>query len=170
MKKLTYLITDKLVILAGFIGVVAASCTPAPVAAQEASAYSLVVHTASRHSNVQGGYTFNEVNLGLAIRTNLTSDLSLQGGVYRNSYYKTTVYAVGQYTPLRVGSLKLGGFAGLATGYDHVSQLNIGKLSVVGGLLATVDAGGGMNVSIRAVPKIQPKQAGVVTIEFGYRF
>jgi hypothetical protein len=89
--------------------------------------------------------------------------------MYRNSYYKTTAYAVYQYTPVAVGPVRIGGFAGLASGYKAQSALNVGALSVVGGAYAVADVGG-YTMAVRAVPKISPKVAGVVSVELGFKF
>jgi hypothetical protein len=152
-----------LALAAGVITVIALLATEAKADTQ----YSLMAHTVSKH-----GATFdkmNEVNPGAAIRADFNDDWSVQAGIYKNSYFKNTVYSVGQYTPLHLGSMRLGGFAGLASGYSAHTEVKVGSLSVVAGALAVVDIGA-ITVGLRAVPKMQPKQAGAVTFEIGYRF
>jgi hypothetical protein len=127
----------------------------------------LIVHGASRHG--ASAQTFNEVNAGAAIRVDLTDTHGVQAGVYRNSYYKTTVYAGYQYTPVRVGVVRLGGFAGFASGYAQHTSLNVGSLSLMAGAYAVADIGR-ITVALRAVPKVSPKTASVVAVEVGFKF
>jgi hypothetical protein len=122
--------------------------------------YSLIAHVASKHGSTRDNYRFNEVNLGLAIRAEFNGDWSVQSGIYKNSYYRTTVYAVGQYTPLHFGAARFGAFAGLGTGYDK---------PVAGGLMAIIDAGA-FSLTVRGAPAIGKGTAAVATIEFGYKF
>lgn len=137
--------------------------------AHAASQVTIVLHAGSQHGSTSDGYKFNQVNPGAALKLQLTDDWSLQGGVYKNSYYKITAYAVAQYTPVHIGPVSVGAFAGLATGYSHVSTLNLGRASVVAGLYASIDFGQ-VTIGLRAVPKISPKTTGVATLEFGYKF
>jgi hypothetical protein len=149
---------------AGVIAVVALlSCE-----ARAADTY-VIAHAASVHGATSDNYKFNEVNPGAALRVDLTDTQGVQAGVYRNSYYKTTAYAVYQYTPLAIGPVRVGGFAGLASGYKAQSTLNVGALSVVGGAYAVADVGG-YTVAVRAVPRISPKTVGVITVEVGFKF
>ena len=129
----------------------------------------IIAHVASKHGPAADSYKFNEVNPGAALRLDLTDTHGVQAGAYRNSYYKTTAYAVYQYTPLRIGAVRIGGFAGLASGYKAQSALNVGALAVVGGAYAVADFDS-YTVAVRAVPKISPKTAGVVTLEIGFKF
>jgi hypothetical protein len=122
--------------------------------------YSLIAHVASKHGLTRDNYRFNEANPGLAIRAQFNGDWSAQSGIYHNSYYRTTVYAVGQYTPLHLGAVRFGAFAGLSTGYDK---------PVAGGLMAIIDAGA-FSLTVRGAPAIGKGTAAVATIEFGYKF
>lgn len=139
------------------------------VSEARASDLYIIAHAASKHGATSENYKFNEINPGAALRLDITDTHGVQVGVYRNSYFKTTAYAVYQYTPLAIGPVRLGGFAGLATGYREHSTVNVGALSVVGGAYAVADIGG-YTVAFRGVPKISPKTAGVVTVEFGFKF
>lgn len=146
-----------------------AICYAPEVKAQEADNLTLIVHTASKHGHVAGNYKFNEANPGLALNLRLSSDWSLQAGGYRNSYYKPTVYAGAEYTPVHIGNVSLGFFGGLATGYEHIAPVKIGSLAVMAGLYTQIDLGRA-TIGIRAVPKLGPKSAAVAAIEFGYKF
>lgn len=166
----SHIITDKLILAVGVAAVIVTACMPAPAAADTLDNLSVVAHTVSKHSSTTDNYNFNETNLGIALKLQLNHDWSIQSGVYKNSYYKTTVYTGLQYTPLHFGNVSIGGFTGLATGYNHVSQLNIGRLSVVGGLYANVELTNTTSIAVRAVPKIGPNSAGVISAEFAYKF
>lgn len=114
-------------------------------------------------------FKFNEVNPGVAIRAEFDQDWSVQGGVYKNSYYKTTLYGVVQYTPLHVAGVRLGGFVGLGTGYTAHSAANVGPFSLLGGAVAIAQVGNA-SVAVRVVPKLSSGTTGVRTLELGYRF
>lgn len=129
----------------------------------------VIAHGASKHGSTADSYKFNEVNLGAALRLDLTDTHGLQAGVYRNSYYKLTAYAGYQYTPVRIGAVRLGGFVGLASGYKAQSALNVGALSVVGGAYAVADFDS-YTVAVRAAPKMSPKTTSVVALEVGFKF
>lgn len=99
---------------------------------------------------------WNEANVGLGIRNTFSDDWSIQGGVYRNSVDETTVYAVANYTPLHIGPLRAGGFAGLASGYK--------KPVIAGGL---IEAG---PVSVRIIPEIKGVTPLTIGVEIGIKF
>ena len=115
----------------------------------------LQLHGLSLHS----AGTWNERNPGLGVRYQHTPDLGVQAGFYKNSMSTQTVYAVAQWTPLHVGPLSAGAFAGVATRYT---------LPVVVGALATVQ-GKRWSATVRAVPKTRHNPA-VATFEIGYRY
>jgi hypothetical protein len=155
--------------LAACTGAYAQDTQDAPASADAPAQVTVVLHAGSQHGATHDGYKFNQANPGVALKLQLADDWSVQAGVYKNSYYKTTAYVVGQYTPLHMGRVSVGAFAGLATGYSHVSTANLGRASVVAGLYATVDLDQ-VTVGLRAVPKISPKTVGVATLELGYKF
>jgi len=61
--------------------------------------------------------SYNERNLGLGLERQ-KGDWSLGVGFYDNSIDKTTVYALGGWTPLRLFGTRVGLAAGPATGYN----------------------------------------------------
>ncbi len=92
---------------------------PAQVS-QAAGEWHLNLHTVSHHfSERKHGKTWNEENLGLGIRREFSSNLSVQAGFYRNSIDRWSTYAIGEYTPLTFGNLHSGVFAGLRTNYTR---------------------------------------------------
>lgn len=58
--------------------------------------------------------TRNEINPGVVVELNNAYLL----GVYRNSHYRTTVLAARQFHLASFGSVNVGAFAGLCSGYD----------------------------------------------------
>lgn len=162
----THTVTDKLIMALGLIGLVVASCTPAPATAQSAEQgqITVIVHGASKHSDLRNT-VFNEQNMGAALRYNVNPELSAQTGIYHNSYFKTTAYAIGQYMPLGNNTLRAGVFAGLASGYSSVTNYPI-----VGGLVADINIIQGVVYTVRHIPKVGDGTASVTALEIGFRF
>jgi hypothetical protein len=75
----------------------------------------LLVPLGSHHLN--RSYPYEEFNPGLALETQYTPSVSLVGGIYRNSYDKTSVFAQAVWMPLDLGAVRLGASLGLGTGY-----------------------------------------------------
>ena len=107
-------------------------------------------HAAPRAEFDNTGREWNERNVGLGIRHTFSDTWSVQAGAFRNSVDRTTVYAVANYTPVQFGALRVGGFAGLGSGYKSTPLL-------AGGL---VELG---PVSVRIIPPIK----GTTPLTFG---
>lgn len=112
---------------------------------------------------------YNERNWGAGLRWAVDPALSLQAGAYRNSYDRTSVYALADWTPLAAGpahaQLRAGAFAGVATGYPYRS----GHPALAGGLLLRLQ-GERASLALRAVPKLSSKQSGATfSLEAGWR-
>ena len=75
----------------------------------------LVVTIGSRHH--KRGY--NEHNWGAGIEHGINEDWRAIAGIYRNSFYRSTVYAGATYHPLRFGDWHAGGAIFLASGYER---------------------------------------------------
>lgn len=104
---------------------------------------------------------YNERNLGAGLRAQLAPAWAVQGGVYRNSYDRTSVYALADWTPLAAGPVRAGLFAGLASGYDHGAA--------AGGLLVRAQWDR-FSLTLRGLPKVSQKQSGhTVALEAGWR-
>jgi hypothetical protein len=117
---------------------------------------SVQLHGLSKHS---GTRTYNEVNSGVSIRSQLSAEASVQAGVYKNSYNKTTVFVAAQWEPLALGPVRAGAFAGVGTGYP---------LPVLGGFMATLQAKD-ISVTLRGIPKVSKATDGVLSIELGVK-
>jgi hypothetical protein len=93
---------------------------------------------------------YNEQNWGAALRAVLTPSWAVQGGAYRNSYDRTSVYALADFTPLRAGVFSAGLFGAVASGYEH------GAFG--GGLIARLQ-GERLGAAIRFMPDVTEKQS-----------
>ena len=122
----------------------------------------LQLHGISKHVEQRAVGEWNERNVGLGLRKQYNPDFGVQVGLYRNSISRTTAYALAQYTPLHVGKLSGGMFAGLASGYNY-------RYPVAGGLLATYQ-GSVYSTTVRYIPTIKGVATGVVALEVGVKF
>lgn len=89
---------------------------------QDARADKLLLHGGSKHYGDTQGYDFNESNSGVGYQHDITPQFAVIGGVYDNSYNRTSVYAGAAVTtnPRRTFSVGLQG--GIVTGYDDTPQ------------------------------------------------
>lgn len=134
---------------------------PAPAHAESGDT-SVIVHGLSHHTKPRAeGRQWNETNTGIGLRYEFTDDISIQGGVYKNSINKQSIYGSLDYTPFSQGPFHFGGYAGVANGYEN------GKARIGGGGLVRWQEGR-HSVSLRATPA---KSGGLVfSIEYGVRF
>lgn len=122
----------------------------------------LNLHTVSHHFNERkNGKEWNEENLGLGIRREFSSDISVQAGFYRNSIDKWSTYAVGEYTPVSIGNVHAGIFAGVRTNYSQP------VMAAAGAVVRW--QGERYSVSVRMTPKIGDKCAGYIALELGWK-
>jgi hypothetical protein len=93
---------------------------------------------------------YNNFNPGLGIQQKVNTDLRLLGGVYYNSYHKTTVYAGAGYQPWQYGAVRFGVIGGFVTNYDHlqVPVMVLPALSIEGARVG-IDILGFPNVGSR---------------------
>lgn len=128
-------------------------------AAAPAGELSLQLHGLSWHAKPRAefdstGREWNERNVGSGIRHTFSDTWSVQAGAFRNSLDRTTVYAVANYTPVQFGALRVGGFAGLGTGYKSTPLL-------AGGLIELGP------VSVRVIPPIRGLTPLTLGLEVG---
>ena len=100
------------------------------------------------HSKTTAGY--NNMNYGLGYRW----DSGWSAGVYKNSYYRTAVYATKDW----MFTQNIGVFAGLATGYENVSGY---ALTPIGGLTARLQVTKDISLNMVVVPPISKDTDGV---------
>lgn len=120
----------------------------------------IVAHGASYHTMARPKAPhWNQVNPGFGLRYEYTPDVSFQGGFYKNSFYKQSIYAIGEWHPVHVGPISAGVFGGAASGY-------VGMTGIAGGALVRWQ-GERNSVTIRAIPG---KKYSIYTIEYGWKF
>ena len=90
--------------------------TPAP------RRWSLDISTTSYHTRQWARDSLNQDNPGLGIEYQATPDWGAAAGFYKNSYSRTSVYALATYTPLHISlpegfRVDFGGLAGVISGY-----------------------------------------------------
>ena len=130
------------------------------ITSAKATELSLVAHGFSKHIV---NHNFNERDYGAALRLE-KDDFAIQAGAYRNSFYKDTVYAGVDWSPLHYdlgGCFKLnaGLYAGGATGYKYA-------ITPMAGAQAAVKCDN-VFVRVRAMPDPFFKSKGVFAVEFG---
>lgn len=123
---------------------------------------SVQVHGLSHHFTPG---EWNERNAGLGIRYAFDRDVALQGGLFRNSISRTSVYALADWTPFHVGAVSAGAFAGVATGY---MWRPVAGLTPVTGAVVRADFGR-FSVAVRFTPP-HPKASAVAALEFGWGY
>lgn len=125
-----------------------------------AQADTLIIHGLSHHDKPRlSGQPWEQVNTGLGLRREFAHTLSGQAGIYRNSYGKTTVYALADYEPLRYGALSGGVFGGVATGYPQA------PVRVIAGFVGRAQVGS-VSFALRYGPGPKP----VLALEAGINF
>lgn len=140
----------------------AALLTAGTVLAQPTGQH-LVLHGLSYHLHQRpSGKAWNELNAGVGLRQDWGNGLSTQAGLYRNSIDRSSLYGLVDYTPLALGPLRLGGFAGLATGYSS-------ELRVVGGGVVRLQ-GERVSLTLRAIPKVSGNKSASTALELGWSF
>lgn len=111
-------------------------------AATETLGSELVVHGVSSHRG--GDSEYNNYNAGVGLRFKS----GLIAGAYYNSYRNPTAYIGYEWMPLTY----IGGFAAVATGYDHVSNMPV---SLIGGLVARLPVTKDVTFDVRYLPRIK---------------
>lgn len=130
------------------------------IGAAQAADYSIVVHGLSHHTEQRkSGKPWNEVNGGLGIRATVKDSLSVQVGAYRDSVFKTTAYALADFTPLHVGDFAAGGFAG--------GKYSTALKPILGALLRYESSGWAVTGRVGPAPQ---SRGWVYTVEFSKGF
>lgn len=103
----------------------------------------------------------NEENWGLGLEWQKDRTWAVIAGVYRNSYYRDSVYVGAAYTPFQWKYAKAGVIAGLVSGYEA------GPFMLAPTLMVEVK-GYGMNLLV--IPPISKDVEGVVGLQLKSRF
>src|SRR6266404_2179730 len=89
------------------------------------------VNLTSLHSRTENA--MNQRNYGLGVEYHPSSALLYLAGAYRNSYERTSVYALAGWTPIEVGIARIGILGGLVNGYPKLN--NAGVTPAVAGIV-----------------------------------
>ncbi len=108
-------------ILSSLVLVAAALAFPT---AARAGTVTLDLNLASYHTQAWARGVLNQSNPGIGVTYLASRTWASAVGVYRNSYRRTTAYAMAQWTPVHLGAMSgwhadAGLAAGLATGYHR---------------------------------------------------
>lgn len=145
-----------------FAAVAALAAAILSPAANAQSSWHLQLHTVSHHLNDRAnGREWNENNAGIGVRRDFGPDWSAQVGAYRNSIDKTSAYALAEWTPLQVGQLSAGAFAGIRTNYTKPVQPAAGALVRWQGEQASI--------TVRLSPKAGNTGSAVIALELGWK-
>jgi hypothetical protein len=141
-----------LLLAVSFTTITAAHAADAP-----ASRLSLDLNLASIHTKAWARRDLNQVNPGLGLEYQASPDWSAAVGFYRNSYRRTSVYALGIWTPLHLdlpAGLKAsaGLAAGLVSGYTR-TECPVRPLAA--GAVLRIRDRGGLGINLLAVPNTQ---------------
>lgn len=119
-------------------------------------ALALAATIASQHYPDRG---FNQQNPGIGLECDAT-DWAVAIGEYRNSYRRTTSYAVAAWLPLHARGWSLGPVLGPATGYD---------VPWMGGLLARWRGDGSLGINLILAPPAQKQGSVMLGLQVTWR-
>ena len=127
--------------------------TPATTPAL-ASKWALDISTTSYHTRAWARDSLNQDNPGLGVQYQYSQNLGFAGGAYKNSYSRTSVYALALYTPAHFSlpfglTASAGIAAGSVSGYTHAEAP--GRPGALAALLE-VRSAEGYGVNLVAVP------------------
>lgn len=123
----------------------------------------LQLHGISEHDKPRtNGKPWNEKNYGAGLRYQFDETWGVQAGAYRNSYDRQSKYLLLQHTPLHLGPVHVGFFAGYLDGYDTAHPLGAGALATL--------QGDRLSLTARLVPRSKWTNTAVVSLELGFRF
>ena len=143
---------------------IAALAAPIAASATTSTSYTLDVNLASVHTEAWARRDLNQHNLGLGATAHFTPDWSVSAGWYRNSYRRTSAYALLNWTPLHWGlpagwRIAAGGTAGFDSGY-RTSEIACQPFVAAGLLRVLAPAGWSLNLT--AVPNAPGRRSGFI--------
>uniref|UniRef100_E6PSP4 Uncharacterized protein n=1 Tax=mine drainage metagenome TaxID=410659 RepID=E6PSP4_9ZZZZ len=126
----------------------AAASTPTP------SRWALDISTTSYHTRQWARDSLNQDNPGLGFEYHCTPNSGFAAGFYKNSYSRTSVYAVATYTPLHISlpaglSVAAGGLVGVISGYTSAEAPDRPLMAAA---LVEVRSSQGYGINLVAVP------------------
>lgn len=131
--------------------------------AAHATTFTLDLNLASVHTERWARDSLNQRNEGVGVTAQLDSSWSLSAGWYRNSYRRTSAYALAAWTPVHIplGNWRLdaGGEAGLVSGYRHSE---VASQPLMGAGLMRVVAPHGWSLDLSFIPNAPGRRSGFV--------
>lgn len=133
------------------LAIIALVITTATAAASAAAGtLDLNINLASVHTQRWAQQSLNQRNPGLGATYHVSRTWSVAGGVYRNSYRRSSVYALGEWTPLQLGyadkwHADAGVAAGIASGYKR-GEVPCAPFAAVATLRVVAPSGIGLNL------------------------
>ncbi len=117
------------------------------------------LHIAAWHA--EAGY--NNETPGLGVECYLNKDFALTAGTYYNSIRKQSTYAGAVMQPYNYGNLKIGGIAGIVTGYElsHV-------LPMAGAVASYVISD--YKINLLMIPKVENVTPFVAELSITFNF
>ena len=145
----------------------ATTITAAHAADAPASRLSLDINTTSYHTEAWARRELNQVNPGLGLEYQASPDVGYTIGFYRNSYRRTSVYALGVWTPLHLAipgglTASAGLAAGLVSGYTR-TECPVRPLAA--GAVLRIRDRDGVGVNLLAVPNTPGGASGFIGLQ-----
>jgi len=154
-----------LVMLAAMAIAGALVATPA-----HAGTWHVDMNVASYHTEAWARRALNQINPGLGVAWHANRTWALAGGVYTNSYRRSTVYALAEWTPIQIGKVghwhvDAGLAGGLVSGYrrDEVAMEPL-----AGGALVRLIAPHGVALNLVGVPNEDAKRTGFIGFQLSF--
>ncbi len=129
---------------------------------------SLDLNLASVHTEAWARRELNQVNPGLGLEYQASPDWSAAAGFYRNSYRRTSAYALGVWTPWHVAipgglTASAGLAAGVVSGYTR-TECPLRPLAV--GAVLRIRDRAGLGINLLAVPNTPRGGSGFIGLQF----
>lgn len=141
--------------------------TAAHAADAPASRLSLDLNLASIHTEAWARRDLNQVNPGLGLEYQASPDWGAAVGFYRNSYRRTSVYALGVWTPWRINlpgglTARAGLAAGLVSGY---TRTECPARPLAAGVVLRIRDRDGLGINLLAVPNTPHGGSGFIGLQ-----
>lgn len=102
---------------------------------------------------------YNQRNPGIGLQCD-SRNWAIAGGEYKNSFRRTTVYAIGAWLPVHAGSWSFGPAFGPVSGYD---------LPVMGALLARYRPAGHLGLNLLLAPPALKGGSAMLGLQLTWR-
>lgn len=144
----------------------------APVHTARAGEWRVDANLASYHTQQWARDSLNQHNSGIGIEYQANRMWAFAAGEYTNSYWRSTAYALVEFTPLRIGQpnhwhLDAGVAGGVASGY---TRAEIPCSPFVGAALIRITAPDGIALNIMGVPNAGRYRSGFIGFQLSFPF